>query len=126
MFKSPLSASGQKFSHFIAPIIFSVATLTATSAFAADQASWQRAVVSVVSSNQSYPHQAEARHEQGTTKVRLSLDASGAISKVEIVASSGSDILDKETEKMFKRIGSLPAPPAGITALVVPVAWRLD
>lgn len=92
----------------------------------ADSASWQRQIVTMVSSNQSYPRIAQARKEEGVTKVRVFIETSGAVTKVELVSSSGSDILDKETEKLFQKLGQLPAPPPGITTMVVPVAWRLN
>ncbi len=92
----------------------------------ADTSSWQHQIVSLVVTNQSYPRIAQARKEEGVAKVRVFLEASGAVTKVELVASSGSDILDKETEKLFQKLGQLPAPPPGITTLVVPVSWKLN
>ncbi len=92
----------------------------------ADTTSWQHQIVTLVTNNQSYPRIAQARKEEGVAKVRIYLEASGAVTKVELITSSGSDILDKETEKLFQKLGQLPAPPAGITTLVVPVAWRLN
>ncbi len=92
----------------------------------ADTSSWQHQIVSLVMTNQSYPRIAQARKEEGVAKVRMFLEASGAVTKVELVASSGSDILDKETEKLFQKLGQLPPPPPGVTTLVVPVSWKLN
>jgi periplasmic protein TonB len=95
-----------------------------TPAFA--DAGWQKQVVSMVVKAQTYPRAAQMRKEQGTAKVRVKVGASGAVEGVELAQSSGSDILDKEAQKMMEKIGSFPAPPGGAATLVVPITWVLD
>jgi periplasmic protein TonB len=89
-------------------------------------AAWNKQVVSLVVKAQTYPRAAQMRKEQGTAKVRVSIGASGAIEGVELAQSSGSDILDKEAQKMMEKIGTFPAPAGGATTLVVPITWVLE
>jgi periplasmic protein TonB len=95
-----------------------------TPAFA--DAGWQKQVISMVVKVQTYPRAAQVRKEHGTAKVRVKVAANGAIEGVELMQSSGSDILDKEAQKMMEKIGSFPAPAAGAVSLVVPITWVLD
>jgi protein TonB len=101
------------------------ATLLTAAPAAADPA-WQAKVVRIIADNQSYPRAAQMRKEEGTTRVRVSVDASGTITNVEVAQGSGSDTLDREAERMFQKIGTFPKPPAGAMTLVVPVTWRLN
>jgi periplasmic protein TonB len=106
-----------------------VATLLAGAALSAPalaDAGWQKQVVSLVVKSQTYPRAAQMRKEQGTAKVRVQVGASGSIDSVELAQSSGSDILDKEAQKMMEKIGSFPPPTGGATSLVVPITWVLD
>ena len=95
----------------------------AAPAFAAD---WGKEVMTVIAKNQNYPRSAQVRNEQGTTKIRVLFDGSGKVTGTEIVEGSGSDILDRESQKIFEKTGTLPAPPSGTTKLVVPIVWRLS
>jgi periplasmic protein TonB len=95
-----------------------------TPAFA--DSGWQKQVVAMVVKAQTYPRAAQMRKEQGTAKVRVKIAATGAIEGVELAQSSGSDILDKEAQKMMEKIGSFPAPTGGAATLVVPITWVLD
>jgi periplasmic protein TonB len=95
-----------------------------TPAFA--DAGWQKQVVAMVVKAQTYPRAAQMRKEQGTAKVRVKVAASGAIEGVDLAQSSGSDILDKEAQKMMEKIGSFPAPAGGAATLVLPITWVLD
>jgi protein TonB len=54
------------------------------------------------------------------------LAADGKINQVQLTQSSGSDILDREARSVVTGIGRLPAPPAGVTTLLVPIVWRLN
>ncbi len=96
------------------------------SAPALADAGWQKQVVTLVVKAQTYPRAAQMRKEQGTAKVRVKIGASGSIDSVELAQSSGSDILDKEAQKMMEKIGNFPAPPAGTATLVVPITWVLE
>jgi periplasmic protein TonB len=108
----------------VAVAIVLAGLFTSTSAFA--DAGWQKQVVAMVIKAQTYPRAAQIRKEQGTAKVRVKIAASGAIEGVELTQSSGSDILDKEAQKMMEKIGSFPPPTGGGASLVVPITWVLD
>lgn len=108
-----------------APVALALAVLTTTHSATANP-EWQAKVVRIIADNQNYPRSAQMRKEEGTTRVRLSVDASGNITNVEIAQPSGSDALDREAERMFQKIGTFPKPPAGAMTLVVPVTWRLN
>lgn len=92
---------------------------------AAQDAGWQRKVAQLVAENQSYPRSAQVRGEEGTAKVKVSMDSSGRITGVQLVQPTSSDILNREAEKIMEKIGSFPPPPAGVTSLVVPITWKL-
>jgi|KBSSwiStaDraftv2_1062776.scaffolds.fasta_scaffold83693_2 protein TonB len=87
---------------------------------------WQGAVARLIASHQNYPRSAQIRGEEGTTRLRLMLAADGKINQVQLTQSSGSDILDREARSVVTGIGRLPAPPAGVTTLLVPIVWRLN
>jgi TonB family protein len=105
--------------------ILLASSLAATPALA-DMQAWQKSVVQLISKNQNYPRAAAVKKEEGVTRVRLTIDAGGAITAVEIAGASGSETLDREAERMFQKIGSFPAPPNGQMTLVVPVVWKLN
>lgn len=101
--------------------------VTATAAQAAEPAgNWQSAVARVIAKNQSYPRSAQIRGEEGTTRLKISLAADGKISAIEMLASSGSSILDREAQSIISNIGKFPPPPSGVHALTVPIVWRLN
>ena len=99
-------------------------SMTMTPAFA-QSADWNRQVSRIIASKQTYPRSAQMRGEEGTARVKVYVGSSGAIERTELVAPSGSATLDKEALAMPTRAGSVPPPPGGATALVVPVTWKL-
>jgi protein TonB len=98
-------------------------TLSSTPAFA--QSDWGRKVAALVASKQTYPRAAQMRGDEGTVKVKVSVSASGAVESVEMVAPSGSSVLDREALDLPRKIGTFPAPPAGATSVVLPLTWKL-
>ena len=100
----------------------SVLALTATPSFADD---WLNTVKRTIAAKQTYPRTAQMRGEEGTAKVKVYISASGKVEKAELVDSSGSTTLDKEAVSLITRVGSLPAPPAGTSSVVVPLTWKL-
>lgn len=103
---------------------FAALALTATSAFA-QSADWQKQVARIIASKQTYPRTAQMRGEEGTARVKVYVGAGGQIERAELVAPSGSSTLDKEAVAMPTRAGSVPPPPGGATAIIVPVTWKL-
>jgi protein TonB len=105
-------------------IAFLGIALTTSPAFA-QAADWQRKVATLIASKQSYPRAAQMRGDEGTAKVRVSISATGEVTNVELVAPSGSTVLDREAVALPTKIGPLPAPPGGATTLVIPLTWKL-
>lgn len=66
------------------------------------------------------------RGNERAVRIKLYVGANGAIQKTELVAASGSATLDREAMARPGKLGTLPAPPAGPTAITVPITWRLD
>ena len=50
-----------------------------------------------------YPEQARAAHVQGKVQVKISFAAAGNVETVEVLKSSGSELLDKNTSYYIKR-----------------------
>ncbi|ABD27258.1 TonB-like protein [Novosphingobium aromaticivorans DSM 12444] len=98
--------------------------LSATTAFA-QAADWQKQVSRIIASKQTYPRTAQMRGEEGTARVKVYIGAGGAIERTELVSASGSTSLDKEALAMPTRAGTVPPPPGGATAVIVPFTWKL-
>lgn len=97
--------------------------LIASPALAGD---WSGQVARLVASKQSYPTAAQMRGDEGTAKVRVSVGADGTVQGTELVAGSGSALLDKEALALPKKIGKFPAPDAGQNSIVLPLTWKLQ
>lgn len=87
---------------------------------------WITSVANLIAKYQTYPRSAQIRGEEGTTQLRISLAADGTVNQVELAASSGSAILDRQAQSVVTSIGKFPAPPAGFNKLSVPIVWRLN
>ncbi|MEE4251231.1 MAG: energy transducer TonB [Alcanivoracaceae bacterium] len=76
-----------------------------------------------------YPQQARLRNQQGTVEVTFSVAADGTIGDYRVTRSSGSALLDRAAERLFRGL-TLPAPDPSIlselTVITVPVAFRLS
>ena len=92
---------------------------------AAHAADWTSTVTRLIAAQHSYPRSAQIRGDQGTAKVRISVDAGGKITGVELVKPTGAQILDREAVRIPQKIGTVPPPPGGPTQLVIPIAWKL-
>lgn len=91
----------------------------------ANAADWKSTVTRLIAAQHSYPRSAQIRGDEGTAKVRISVDASGKITGVELIEPTGSQILDREAVRIPQKIGQVPPPPGGPTRLVIPIAWKL-
>ncbi len=98
--------------------------IVSTPAFAAGD--WSGQVARLVAAKQTYPAAAQMRGDEGTAKVRVFVGADGAVQKTELVAGSGSALLDKEALSLPTKVGKLPAPDAGATTIVLPLTWKLQ
>lgn len=113
---------------FAAFAALTVMGLISVPAQAMDMNGWKKAVIKKVASSQRYPRAAMAREIEGKAKIRLTVDATGAITNHEIVQGTGEDVLDSELPKLVDRLNPLPSLPDGKTELsfVLPVSWTLN
>jgi periplasmic protein TonB len=75
-----------------------------------------------------YPAEAIARNLEGTVLLRLHIAASGMVERVEVVTSSGHDVLDSAAVEAVSQWRARPAHRAGIavaTVELLPVRFRL-
>lgn len=109
------------------PAVIGLMVLTSVPAWGAEAVGqWQGTVARMIASHQNYPRSAQIRGEEGTTRLRVALAADGKVGQVDLAASSGSAILDREAQSVVSGIGKFPPPPAGATVLLVPIVWRLN
>lgn len=76
-----------------------------------------------------YPTQARLRGQEGTVEVRFAVGANGEIEQFRIVQSSGSALLDRAVERLFRRL-RLPPPNQDLlpqlSSLSLPVLFELS
>jgi len=101
------------------------ALILLASAGTASAADWRSTVTRLIAAQHSYPRSAQIRGDEGTAKVRISVDAGGTITGVELVEPTGSKILDREAVRIPQKIGTVPPPPGGAAKLVIPISWKL-
>lgn len=98
--------------------------------FAAGKADWQKQIMTTVAKKQVYPRSALMRELEGSAKVKVSVDRSGAITGFEMLQATGHDVLDKEVEKLMDRVNPLPAPPSDVAdtelTFILPLSWALN
>lgn len=107
-------------------VVFAAALLGVSISGGAFAAEWSSKVAGLIAAQHSYPRSAQIRGEQGTAKIRISVDAAGKISNVELLEATGSRILDREAVRIPTKLGNVPPPPGGKpAAIVVPISWKL-
>ncbi|MBB4633139.1 energy transducer TonB family protein [Sphingosinicella soli] len=92
---------------------------------AAQASDWKSTVTRLIAAQHSYPRSAQVRGDEGTARVRISVDAGGKITGVELVEPTASQILNREAMRIPQKIGTVPPPPGGPTKLVIPIVWKL-
>lgn len=85
---------------------------------------YQQRLAAWLGRQQRYPQQARARGQQGTVKVRFTLDQNGRLLSRQITQSSGHPLLDAEALAMLQRAAPLPRPPPGTAPVTVTVPIR--
>ena len=71
----------------------------------------------------SYPREALANRETGSGEYLITIDATGAITGIKLLASSGSDILDKSFRQHVRRLWRFRPEDAG--EWIIPFEYRL-
>ena len=92
-----------------------------------DMTSWKQQVAKLIAKKQKYPRSAQIRRLEGNAQVKIVIEADGAITSYELLKSTQHVILDKEVDKLIKRLDPLPAPPQpDPLTLTLPLTWRLE
>lgn len=91
--------------------------------------SWFGAIAQEVAKNQSYPRSALNRELEGAATVKITVDRNGEVVAFELVESTGHSVLDREAERVIKRINPFPTPPAAVSdedlTFLLPLKWVL-
>lgn len=100
----------------------------ASTANSAAPATWRSMLVAHLNRHKRYPAEARARREEGTARLRFSIDRSGRVVGASLVGSAGSPALDAEVLDLIRRASPVPAPPpevgGGVITLTVPVNFN--
>jgi len=82
---------------------------------------WTSRVISRLERYKRYPSEAQSRGDRGVVRLAFSVDRSGGVHNARVVASSGSNVLDRETLAMIERASPLPPPPDEVRGAYIPV-----
>jgi len=82
---------------------------------------WTSRVISRLERYKRYPSEAQSRGDRGVVRLAFSVDRSGGVHNARVVASSGSNVLDRETLAMIERASPLPPPPDDVRGTYIPV-----
>ncbi|WP_127090292.1 energy transducer TonB [Aquabacter cavernae] len=92
-------------------------------------ATWRSMLVSHLNRHKRYPGESRTAKEEGTARLRFSIDRSGRVVGATLVGTSGSPRLDAEVMAMIQRASPVPAPPPEVAGSVitftVPVNFNL-
>ena len=96
---------------------------------AAAHREYARQIAAWINRHKRYPRRAQRLGQQGTTKVRFTIDPQGHVRSCRIVQSSGHALLDREVEELLRRADPLPAIPTALArtelTLTVPIRFSL-
>ena len=100
---------------------------------AANSAKAQSAYVNLIRSRilsrRQYPHLARQRREEGVVRLRFTLSAGGSLQGVQVVAPSGSQLLDDQGRHCVLSAGPFPPFPLDLRrdtlTLEVPIVYKL-
>lgn len=91
--------------------------------------SWQGAVLAQLERFKRYPALSRLRQEQGTVRLRFTMDRDGNVLAARIEAGSGHSRLDDEALALLRRATPLPRPPPDVSGfqieMTVPVQFSL-
>lgn len=88
---------------------------------------WNRKVSQLITANYSYPRSAQLRGEQGSAKIKIAISATGKVLSVNLVQSSGSEILDREAVRIPMKVAAFPPPPTHANVeLTYPIVFRIN
>lgn len=82
---------------------------------------WKSALVARLERYKRYPPEAQSRGEYGVAQLSFSVDRQGGVHHAQVVRSSGSNALDRETVALAERASPMPPPPAEISGAQIPI-----
>lgn len=85
---------------------------------------YRKQIIDIIRKNLKYPLHARRKGMEGRVRVSFTITGNGAVSAVEMVGSSGEQILDRAAVNTI-RACSFPAPPLGALTLNVPITFQL-
>ena len=85
--------------------------------------SWQSQLVAQIERHKRYPE--AARGDSGVARVAFSVDRGGGVHGARVVASSGSNLLDRDAISWLERSQPLPPPPSDVGGSLIPVTVPL-
>jgi protein TonB len=91
---------------------------------AAINTGWQSALAAWLQTNKTYPDEARRRGEEGRATVRFTVNREGRILDLQLLAGTGSNILDAAVERLL-RGARLPPFPAGMDQDQVTVTLQI-
>lgn len=106
--------------------VFTISPLAASAAENIDE--WAKIARKEIIQNQYYPRGAVTQGIEGSVKVRFDVAKSGLVKGVQIVETSGSDILDAQALKVAAKLEKLPKLPSGVAehTFIVPFKFQID
>ncbi|HAI32861.1 MAG TPA: energy transducer TonB, partial [Thalassospira sp.] len=76
---------------------------------------YQASVLQTLARYREYPERAMRRRIEGENRIRLVIARDGTVLEASMVSSSGSSILDRETERLIERVRKFPPFPDEMT-----------
>jgi protein TonB len=93
------------------------------------KARYQNILKNLIEKNKDYPLLARKAGREGTCAVRCALERNGSIRRVQIVKSSGHDLLDKSALRAVRNVGQFPPVPVEVKGdevnFDVPISFSL-
>ena len=90
---------------------------------------YQASVLEMLARYREYPERAQRRRIEGENRIRLVIARDGTVLEASMISSSGSSILDRETERLIERVRKFPPFPDEMTEeqviWTVPVNYQL-
>lgn len=90
---------------------------------------YQQSVLQTLARYREYPERAMRRRIEGENSIRLVIARDGTVLEATVVTSSGSKILDRETERLIERVRKFPPFPDEMSeqqvTWIVPVSYQL-
>lgn len=110
-----------------APVAAATPSIVAPPPSASAVENWQGRLRAKLLRFRVYPPAAEARDEQGTALMRVTIGPNGEILSMALAKTSGSAALDADASAWMQRAAPLPAPPQNMpVTIIMPLRYHLD